>query len=195
MINTRLSTCVEQGFTGGPEWSTLITELQSGLERRNAQWAVPRHRFTADYTVVTAAAKAEILNAYMACRGRLNSFRFKDWNDYSATLAALGNTPGANQTPVQLVKPYTFGSETFTRTITKPTTGSVTVYMNGVAKAGSYSTTTGLFTPTTNWTAAQALTWTGEFDVEVRFGADFNPFSAMTLNVAQTTVELIEVLS
>ena len=68
------------------------------------------------------------------------------------------------------------------------------MYQGGVSKAGTLDTTTGLFTPTTNWTAATALTWTGEFDVPVRFENDTLPASWDNYQVRTVDVELIEIL-
>lgn len=87
---------------------------------------------------------------------------------------------------VQLKKTYTLGSQSTIRPIVKPV--SATVYANGVAKAGTLDTTTGLFTPTSAWTAADVVTWTGEFDVPVTFASDelifdYNNFQALTSNI------------
>lgn len=89
---------------------------------------------------------------------------------------------------VQLKKTYTLGSQSTSRPIVKPVNGTVTVYSNGVAKAGTLDTVTGLFTPTTAWTAGHAITWTGEFDVPVTFASDdlifdYNNFQALTSNI------------
>ncbi len=80
------------------------------------------------------------------------------------------------------------GSQSTVRPIVKPVAGSVTVYANGVAKAGTLDTTTGLFMPTSAWTAADVVTWTGEFDVPVTFASDelifdYNNFQALTSNI------------
>ena len=115
---------------------------------------------------------------FNACRGMTYGFLFEDRLDYKATAEALGVSP-AGSTPVQLKKTYSAGGQDYVRTITRPR--SVTVYQDTgsgpVAKAGTFSATTGLFTPTTAWTAAAVLTWTGEFLVPVRFANDWLPFS------------------
>ena len=67
------------------------------------------------------------------------------------------------------------------------------MYQAGVSKAGSLDTATGLFTPTTNWTAATALTWTGEFDTPVRFDNDYLPATWDNYQVRTVDVELIEI--
>ena len=192
-IETRLLDEVANGFAGGPTWYTQQVELKSGIVRRTAIRSRPRYRFSAPYQNISPTKTALIIAAFNACQGSAVGFRFKDWADYSVTAESIGTTPGANLTPVQLYKSYTFGSTTVTRPIKKPVSGSVTVYSNGVSKAGTLDTTTGLFTPTTNWTAAQALTWTGEFDVPVRFSSDDLIFDFNTLNALSANIDLEEV--
>ncbi len=144
------------------------------------------------FSNITPTQYDAVLAAFYAARGALDGFRHKDWLDYAATLESLGNTPGANMTPVQLIKTYTSGAVTYVRTIKKPV--SATVYSNGVSKAGTLVTSTGLFTPTTNWTAGQALTWTGEFDVAVRFANDYLPATWDNKGVRTVDLELLEIL-
>jgi uncharacterized protein (TIGR02217 family) len=191
-IETRMDESVSYGFKATPTYSTQIVPLDNGKEQRNANWAHPKRHYSALFQNFTPAEFAALLATFHAVRGSAYSFRFKDWTDYMATLEALGNTPGANSTPVQLIKTYTFGAASYVRTITKPVSGTVTVYQGGVAKAGTFSTTTGLFTPTTNWTAATALTWTGEFDTPVRFVNDEMPAQYDNYNAITTSVELVE---
>ena len=135
----------------------------------------------------------ELLNLAHAARGSLYSWLFKDWNDYSVTAQSLGTAPSGT-TAVQLVKTYTYGSETYTRTITKPVASTVTVYQNGSPKSGTLDEATGLFTPNSAWTAGAALTWTGEFDVPVRFANDFLPATWDNYQVRTLDVELVEII-
>jgi uncharacterized protein (TIGR02217 family) len=117
--------------------------------------------------------RLELLNVAHACDGMTYAFRFKDWNDYRATAQSLGVAPSGT-TAVQLVKTYTFGSRTHTRTITKPVSATVVVYQAGVAKAGTVDATTGLFTPSTAWTGGAALTDDIEFVLPHREIAEVN---------------------
>lgn len=192
-IETRLPDCVAYGFTADPQYQTQIVPMDNGKEQRNAQRTRARRKYSAQYQHFDPDDFAELLAVYHACLGAAHDFRMKDWTDFSVTLGALGTTPGANQTPVQLVKVYAFGAQSTTRTITKPVAGTVTVYQNGAPKAGSISTTTGLFTPTTNWTAGATLTASFEFDVPVRFAHDEFPASYAELNAISTPCELLEV--
>lgn len=193
-IEARLLDCVAYGTVYARRYATQEALLRSGLVRRNASRNSSLRRYIINFQNLNLDDHEEVISAFEVCDGAAIGFRIKDWADYTATLESLGNTPGANQTPVQLIKTYTFGATTKTRTITKPTSGSVVVYSNGVAKAGTYSTSTGLFTPTTNWTAGHALTWSGEFDVPVRFASDDLAFSYDNVRALTANVELEEAL-
>ena len=85
-------------------------------------------------------------------------------------------TPTGNgaATLFQLAKRYSSGAQSWTRTITKPVAGTVTVALNGTPQASgwSVSTATGLVTFTTAPAAGVAITAGFEFDVPVRFDSD-----------------------
>ena len=46
---TRLLDCVAYGSEFGQEFSTRITSLRSGVERRNANWSMPLGRYSVLY--------------------------------------------------------------------------------------------------------------------------------------------------
>ena len=192
ILEARLADQVSIGFQVVPRYSTRIVPLDNGREKRNANWTKAKRRYTAAFLTFTDAQFALVLALFHAVRGSAYSFRFKDWTDYKATLESLGTSPGANLTPVQLVKTYINSSYSTARTITKPILLGFTLFENGIAKAGTLDTTTGLFTPTTNWTAASALTWTGEFDVPVRFEGDELPVTVTDYKFNSTALELVE---
>lgn len=196
-LEARLDECVAHGFEAVPMYKTLIVEMDNGKEVRNVDWTRAKRRYTALYQNFKPDEFDLLNDAFHACFGSAYGFRFKDWMDYKVTLGSIGTTPGTNQTPVQLTKVYTFAGQSNTRDIKKPVTGTVTVYQddgagNFVAKAGAIDTTTGLFTPTTNWVAARALKATFEFDVPVRFRSDELPASYDDLEAINTNCELIE---
>lgn len=196
-LETRLSDRVALGFQAVPFYSTRIVSLDNGKEKRNVNWTKAKRRYSALYQNFTPDQFAELLEVFHACYGSAYSFRFKDWTDFEAVNEPQGNTPGANTTPVQLTKSYTFGANTTVRTITKPVSGTVVVYQdNGsgvfVVKAGTVDTTTGLFTPSTNWTAGRAIRATFEFDVAVRFASDEMPSAWENKQAISTQAELIE---
>lgn len=194
---TELDLCPAYGWQGGPEFNTRIVTLRNGHERRNANWAQMRHHYTLPFQNITDDDYlADLKAVFLSVLGQTHSFLAKDHSDFEAVGEALGTSP-AGSTPVQLKKTYTFGAATYSRDILKPKAGTVTVYQNGVAKAGTFSTTTGLFTPTTAWAAAATLTWDGEFFVPVRFASDLLQMSIDskrgTAYAMNGSIELIEV--
>ena len=191
-LNARLLECVAYGFEGRLTYATTIHPLRSGNESRNATRSNGRWMFSALAQNIQPENYADLLDAFNAMRGSNDSCRFKNWLDYEVTGQSLGNAPSGS-TPVQLVKSSTFGGVTRTKNITKPVAGTVTVYQSGVAKAGTFSTTTGLFTPTTNWTAGQPLTADFQWDVPVRFMSDELPATYDNWRAINVPIDVIEV--
>lgn len=194
-IDDRLLECVAYGFAFGPEFRTSIVELKSGREARNAEWARFRWRGVAPYQNIEPDDYSGLLGAFLRARGMVNTFRFRNWLEEAVVGQSLGLAP-AGTTAVQLVRDYDpFGGSSYRRTVTAPVAGSVTVYQNGVAKPGTFSTTTGLFTPDTAWTAGAALTADFEYDIVVRFDTDHLPFSYDDMQAMNGEIALVEVLS
>ena len=179
---TQFPTNISRGARGGPERRTQIVELASGDEERNASWADSRRRYDVAYGIRKADDLATVIAFFEARGGRLYGFRFKDWSDYKSALPSvaisrtdqsLGTGTGA-ATHFQLVKRYTSGAQTWTRTITKPVAGTVLVALNGVNQPTGWTvnTTTGIITFTVAPGLGIAVTAGFEFDVPVRFDSE-----------------------
>ena len=173
---------ISRGARGGPERRTRIVELASGDEERNASWANSRRRYDVAYGIRRADDLAAVVAFFEARNGRLYGFRFKDWADYkscapsqtpSATDQVIGTGDGTT-TDFQLVKVYSSGSQNWTRTITKPIAGSVTVAIDGVEPATGWSvdTATGLVSFDIAPASGATITAGFAFDVPVRFDTD-----------------------
>jgi len=173
---------ISRGARGGPERRTQIVELASGDEERNASWANSRRRYDAAYGIRRADDLAAVVAFFEARNGRLYGFRWKDWGDYKSCLPsgtpaesdqAIGIGDGTT-TIFHLVKAYSSGAQAWTRTITKPVAGSVTVALDGIAQTSGWSldTTTGQIAFTTAPATGTAITAGFEFDVPVRFDTD-----------------------
>ena len=170
-----LDLCPGYGWQGGPSFNTRIVTLRNGHERRNVTSAAVRHMYTLPFqNILEQAYLDELKAAFLAVRGRAHSFKVKDRSDYKAVNAPLGNAP-AGSAAVQLKKTSTFGVASYTRIITKPKFANI--YQGNVAKPGTVNVLTGMFTPTTAWTAGLPLTWSGEYFVPVRFDNDSLPMS------------------
>lgn len=184
--------CPAYTFASGASWSTRVVTLANGQEKRNVNWSRPKQQFTCPFQNISAEMAQILKGAFYVARGMAYGFRFKDWADYTATNEPLGISP-AGSTPVQLVKTYEFGAEAYTRTISKPVAGTVTVRANGSPVAGTLDATTGLFTPTGAWPGGAVLTWTGEFDVPVRFDTDILTLTIDNVDAMNGDVQLLEI--
>lgn len=195
-----LDICPAYGWQGGPQGDTRIVKLRNRHERRNANTELAQHLFTLPFSNITSEDYLLYLkNAHMAMHAMLHSFLVKDWLDFNVTGQSLGDAPSGS-TPVQLVKTYPFGPVIRSRPITKPVAGLVVYQDTGsgpVVKPGTTDPLTGIFTPTTGWTAGADLTWTGEFRVPVRFNNDYMPMSidnkSGQRHIVNGSVDLIEV--
>ncbi len=173
---------ISRGAHGGPERRTQIVELASGDEERNASWANSRRRYDVAYGIRRADDLAAVVAFFEARNGRLHGFRFKDWGDHKSCLPsgtpaptdqAIGTGDGAT-TAFQLVKRYSSGAQSWTRAITKPVAGTVTIALNGTPQPSGWSvaTTTGLVNFATAPGGGVAITAGFTFDVPVRFDSD-----------------------
>lgn len=190
-IDYRLNDCVShEGFSGGPMWDTTVVPNAGGHEARYANWSMPLYKYTADYNVLDPVEQNEIQTAFLVARGQRDSFRFKDWGDYQGDAEPMGTGDGT-ATPRQLRKYYTFGPTTFARNILLPVDGTLVVLSNGSPLSVTVDDE-GMVTPVSVWPNGQIITATFEFDVRVRFGSDFYPFTMALKDLARVTVDLIE---
>lgn len=191
---SRLLDCVSYGSQFGQEFSTRIKRLRNGVERRNINWAMPLGRYTVVYQALKEEDHIKVRGAHMACMGSAIAFRFKDWTDYRAYDQVLGVGTGGAQV-LQLVKSYEFGPATLQRIIKKPVSGTVQAYADGFPIASTVDYLTGLITLTAPDGAV--ITWSGEFDVPVRFETDrldVDPVAPRAGGfILSTDVDLVEV--
>lgn len=184
------------GFTGGPEFSTNVQNIANGREKRNADWSICRHKYTAPFHNIPEDAYRSIKGVFLAMRGKLHTFLHRDWGDFNAADEPFGTGDGAT-TLFYLRKVSTVGAGSYTRLIDKPDVG-VTVKVNGVITAASVSTLDGSVAFSSAPALGAALTWSGEFFVHVRFDMDYLPFSLDDKNtggfVTNGSVDLLEVL-
>lgn len=160
------------GWQFGPASQVRVLALRSGMESREILQDQMRHSFTLPFAKIrTADYLAKLKAAFAVCHGPGHSFKVRDWSDYAVTAETLGTAPSGSA-PVQLRKTYAFGGQTLVRPITKPDAASVVITQAGTPKAGTVDPLTGLFTPSTAWTAGAALAWSGQFWVPVRFASD-----------------------
>lgn len=165
----RLLDRVAYGSSYGHSFNTRVVSLRSGVEARNANWSMPLGQYSVIFRNLRREHHEQVIAAHRACFGQLIGFRLRDWSDYQATEQLIGTGTGAEQ-QLQLVKHYDFGPLQFTRKIAKPVEGSITVKAAGVEVAALVDSSTGVLTITAN--PGDPITWSGLFDVPVRFAND-----------------------
>jgi uncharacterized protein (TIGR02217 family) len=184
----RLPEGIERGSGFGPSFRNVIQEAISGNEQRFAQWTKCKGVGDLSYGLLASDDPlgdfAAILAMYRAHFGSLYPFRFRDWSDYIATDELFG-TGDASETQFQIVKTYdpslillnTPGSLFYVRTITLLASAPV-IEVDGVTKTVTTDYTisdSGLVTFTSPPAADKPLTWSGTFDVPVRFDTNRLP--------------------
>lgn len=128
---------LEYGYAGGPAFKTTVNSDFAGNEQRNQDWAQARHRFDVGNALKTKTTYDSLKAFFMARRGRLFGFRFKDWLDFTALdqplvrLDGLGfpvkdgsgnlvSTGDGAATQFQMYRLYDSSSKKFFREITRP---------------------------------------------------------------------------
>jgi uncharacterized protein (TIGR02217 family) len=195
---------VSRGARGGPERRTQIVELASGEEERNASWANSRRRYDVSYGIRRADDLGAVVAFFEARGGRLHGFRFKDWSDYKSCAPSgiptsadqVIGTGDGSQTDFQLVKRYASGTQSWTRSITKPVAGTVKIRLNAAEQPSGWTveTSTGVVRFSTPPASGVSISAGFEFDVPVRFDSDGLD---VTLDIERlgsiTSIPLIEV--
>lgn len=191
-IEVQFPTNISYGAVGGGGWSTRIVVTDAGYEYRQQLWNATRGKWTVGHNLRTPAEYGQLVAFHRNMLGRTIGFRFQDWTDYQAPDAA-GNSGiiSKNASGIwQLTKSYSVTDEVsgFTysqyRLISKPQPGTVQLFLNSVAHTlgagGSLDYTSGQITfgsGDPNPGPSEVYTWTGQFDVPVRFDTDAPQFS------------------
>lgn len=172
-VETQFPSDISYGSSGGPEYSTDVVITHSGHEQRNVNWSQSRARYNVAHGVKTKAQLDALIAFFRARKGKAIGFRFKDWTDHKAQAVILGTGNGV-QTQFQLVKRYANGGAEEQRIITKPVSGSVSVYKDGVLQNSGVTVnhTTGLVVLSAAPANGVVVSATFEFDVPVRFDTD-----------------------
>jgi uncharacterized protein (TIGR02217 family) len=130
------------GSTGGDRFSTTVNRGFSGGVQTNRNWAKSLAYFTIDLTAKTQDYFDLVHRFFVNVGGKADGFRLYWALDHNITNQIIGTGDGVT-TQFQLVKTYTAGNRTYTRTIVKPITflvndfegnpltDTVHVYLNG----------------------------------------------------------------
>lgn len=196
-VEVQFPTEIAYGATGGPQYSTDIVELLGGAEQRNINWSAGRGKWDVSSGIKTLSQLEDFIAFFHARKGKAVGFRFKDWSDYKVTNGNIG-TGNGSATQFQLRKQYTSGGVTVNRTITKPVSGTISIYKDTVLQTVvtdyTVSTTTGLVTFNSAPGGSAVITATFEFDVPCRFDTDELALSVETYSLGQWgSIPIIEV--
>lgn len=184
------------------EWMTEIVENIGRVESRNSPSSNPRRSWDLSTAARTQTQKEELHEWFLAMRGQLHSFAFLDPADNSVARQVIATADGAT-VDFQIIKSYTIGGATYERSITKPVTAGVSVWVNNVLQSSGYtvSRTTGIITfsvaPTDTYSIEAAVT---QFDVPVRFAESRLAWTAVNRNIVNgliwvcSSLKLIEVI-
>ena len=169
-IDERFPESYAYGAVCTDDWLTEVVGTRSRVEHRNAPVADVRLAWDLSTTGKTAAQRDGIRDYFRAMRGSLHSFPFRDLFDYECLRSVIASGDGA-ETNIQLVKPYTIGSETYERPVTKPVVASVRVWVNDVEQVSGWSVsrTTGIVAFDVAPADSAVIEASFEFDVAVRF--------------------------
>ena len=171
-----------------PEVSTAIVTSAGGAEQRNADWAEARTSYDVGPGVRSEADIAALLGFFRARLGPARGFRLRDPFDFSGEGEVLGVGDGeASSFP--LVR--TYGA--VTRRITRPVSGSVRVFLDGV-ETMAFSVSAGMVTLDAPPGDGVEVSASFLFDVPVRFTEDRLSVSRATfLAGVAASVPLVEV--
>lgn len=197
---------ISEGSQGGPGYQTAIARTQGGFEQRNANWDESLHQYNVAYGVRTEAQMYALLEFFHAVKGRLDGFRFKDFDDFQSADPMI--VPTQNDQPLgtgvadgtagpfQMNKRYVAGVNQTNRTVRKPISGTILIGVNGGLQTETVDYTidytTGLVTFITIPANLDTITWGGEFDVPVRFDQDALQTDWESFNVRNANASITE---
>lgn len=139
--------------SGGPAYSTTITQLKSGHEQRNENWAEALHSWDFPGAMEEMSRARALIAFFHVMRGRAAGFRYRDRFDHDV-FEGEGIVSYAGGGALQLGKAYGFGGFTQNRTIRKPdATGFALKRNTASTSAFTLDTTAGLVQLTPDATA------------------------------------------
>jgi uncharacterized protein (TIGR02217 family) len=187
-------TDISYGSVGGPGFLTEVIEMSSGYEQRNQKWVYPRERWNVAYGIKTKALLITLRDFFMARRGRAYGFRFKNHDDYEGIFQEIGLGDGST-VDFQLIKTYTDDGGSIDRKITRPVSGTVTVYKDSVEQVSGWTCDydTGIITFGAAPDSGEVVTADFEFDVPMRFDTDYLPIAFSEYEARAVNVPIVEI--
>lgn len=191
-IRAYLETCEGYGWEGGPEFSTRITTMANGFERRNGDWAEARRKFSLPFLNLSRERYLPILQMFYAARGQLHCFLYRDPLDHEADNEFIGLGNGSLQV-FQLSKLTVVDGFIYQRNVYAiPDDETIQVTVNNVPTVVTIDKDRGLITFGSPVANNASIRWSGVFDCWVRFNQDYLPFSLDAPDARNGQVELVE---
>jgi len=185
----------------GPEFSTTVTVLASGHERRNSLWSDARINFDVGPGIRSEAELSELISFFRARRGPARGFRISDPFDFSSNQMTgtptmmdqlIGVGDGARGV-FQLSKSYGDSDEPQVRPITRPRADTLIVSVDGVATNDWVLSDGGVLTFDEAPAMGAQIRAGFLFDVPVRFAEDRIDVSAVNFAAGEApSIPLIE---
>lgn len=183
--NTTFPDNIAYGSRGGPGYKTQIIITDSGQEERVARWSEAQRKYNVRYGLRRYADLTAVHDFYIARLGPANTFRFKDFFDFTSAADHKSATTYTDQQigvgdgttkKFQLKKTYTEGSESRVRNIFLPRASTVSVSIDDVDQSSGWTVndTTGEVTFTTAPALNEVIKAGFEFDTPVRFGIEMD---------------------
>lgn len=176
--NMRFPTGIRYGAASGPEFKTSIARLMAGKTKRNQDRTYPLRTFQVERALRTNALRDAFIDFFMNVNGAADTFRIKDFNDYTVTAAqGVFTSLGANQ--YQMWKRYTSNGYTKDIPVYLPLTGTISINGGALIETThwttSYTVASGIITLVGSPTPSTPTTWSGQYDVHARFESDKLP--------------------
>lgn len=192
--NVRLPVFASIFAVGTSEFSTSVVVSMSGRETRSMDTQIPRRRYRLQNCVLSMQEFEVFYSFFQARGGQRFSFRMRDHFDYRADKCVIGVGDGEN-IEFQLYKTYEDDIASYQRAITKPVIDSVEIWhIDQPLVIESIDENSGVVRLQDAPDEGAEICASFEFDVPVRFGADFIKYSLCSDgSVGLEDVELIEV--
>lgn len=206
-LRAYIGACESFGWTGGQEFNTRVVTLLNGHERRNANWAQGRHRYTVPFQNLLGAGYRAVRQMHEVCRGMWGAFLYFDPSANEAEEALFGVGDGV-RTSFPLTTLSVIDGVSYQRPVTalyRPgangaaIASTIVVTVNGTPTAVTVDADRGVVLFSVAPAVGALLRWSGLFSVWVRFNNDWLPFSIDNRHKGEEdffhngSIELIEV--
>lgn len=192
LLNLRFPEGISYGSGGGPGFDTRIIDHDSGQRVKIRRRSTSRRRYNVAESVKDIADLVEIQNFYLAVGGVANSFRFKDFFDFTTAPNGLDAPTFSDhiigvgdgvEVDFQLRKIYSAGSFTHTRSLILPVAGTVLASIDLTPTTDfTVNDTTGIITFDDPPAVNDVIRAGCEFDVAVSFDQDVDELLALSMD-------------